>query len=300
MVRIKMIFSWFSGVCQLIVVIFILLLSTGCSTSRPWETGQSNLHYSAVFCSSFNDVYVSGGRTIKWGYPIGGAQYVYDVPIIRHYDGIKWETSTLIPKSLGFVRGIWGSSANNVFFVGNEIFHFDDESWTETDTSRPMTDIWGSGLNDVFAIGGAQFPIKAKTNAIIFHYDGSLWTEMKIPKMPMSEYLTGIWGSGPTDVFAVGTTGIIHYDGYSWRDVVKSGHWRDIWGSGPNDVFVIPNYGSYILHYNGAKWTKMALPGRVALRGVGGSGPADVFAVGINEVIFHYDGKNWDYINMYK
>jgi hypothetical protein len=46
------------------------------------------------------------------------------------------------------------------------------------------------------------------------HYDGQGWQSMAAGT---SAWLWGVWGSGPTDVYAVGLGGsFLHYDGISW------------------------------------------------------------------------------------
>src|SRR3989442_14596606 len=61
----------------------------------------------------------------------------------------------------------------------------------------------------------------------------------------------GVWGSGGTDVFAVGQGGtILHYDGTSWS-AQPSGTTENVlrvWGSGVTDVCAV-GFGGTILHY---------------------------------------------------
>jgi hypothetical protein len=66
-----------------------------------------------------------------------------------------------------------------------------------------------------------------------------------------SIYFTGVWGSSPSDVFAVGDGGaILHYDGSAWS-AMSSGtsiYFTGIWGSSPSNVFAVGDSGA-ILHY---------------------------------------------------
>ena len=72
--------------------------------------------------------------------------------------------------------------------------------------------------------------------------------------LPQGNPLGDVWGSGPSDVFAVGDVGtIVHYDGTGWS-VMSSGTHRclaGVWGSSASDVFVVGSYGT-ILHHGGA------------------------------------------------
>ncbi|WP_437941066.1 hypothetical protein [Sorangium sp. So ce341] len=62
-----------------------------------------------------------------------------------------------------------------------------------------------------------------------------------------STSLTGVWGSGPGDVFAVGKDGVIvHYDGLKWTSQPSNayGSLHGVWGSGPSDVFAVGDGGT--------------------------------------------------------
>ena len=101
--------------------------------------------------------------------------------------------------------GIWGSSANDIFAVGNEgIFHYDGTIWSLifSITNTTFLDIWGSSANNVFAVG---------VRGTVLRYDGNSWQTMS---SGTTNDLYGIWGSSAADVFAAGAYGIIlHYDG---------------------------------------------------------------------------------------
>ncbi|MBN2560091.1 MAG: hypothetical protein JXQ75_04100 [Phycisphaerae bacterium] len=123
-------------------------------------------------------------------------------------------------------------------------------------------------------------------------------------RLPQGNHLNGIWGTGSTDVFAVGDAGtILHYDGWNWTpmDSGTTESLRGVWGSGPIDVFVVggTDYpaSSVILHYNGTVWTTMTNLASEQLNGVWGSAGDDVFAVGEYGTVLHYDGLSWTQMN---
>lgn len=78
--------------------------------------------------------------------------------------------------------------------------------------------------------------------------------------------LYGVWGSGPTDVWAVG---------------------GDPVGAGPSPA---------LLHWDGGGWTPATVPaeaeGRIVYK-VWGTGSGDVWAVGEGGLILHFDGTGW-------
>lgn len=101
--------------------------------------------------------------------------------------------------------------------------------------------------------------------------------------------ITSVWGSGPNDVWATASGGILaHYDGSSWvitptTPAVKN-TFQAVWGSGPNDVWAV-SMTDVIFHSSGFKngtatWEKVAEaesdgPPRI-MTAIWGTGPDDV------------------------
>jgi hypothetical protein len=64
-------------------------------------------------------------------------------------------------------------------------------------------------------------------------------------------------------------------------------------GSAPNDVYVVGSQGK-IQHFNGSMWSTTAPAGNSAIfKDVWGSGPKDVYAVGNGGKIYHFNGSKW-------
>ena len=54
--------------------------------------------------------------------------------------------------------------------------------------------------------------------------------------------LYGVWGTSPSDVYAVGNTGtILHYNGTDWSAETSNttGQLLSIWGSSPTNIYVV-------------------------------------------------------------
>ena len=72
--------------------------------------------------------------------------------------------------------------------------------------------------------------------------------------IPESGPLFGVWGTSPSDVFAVGDGTILHYDGSSWSEmnvpeidgVIPD--FTGVWGASSSDVFAVGPLG-VIVHY---------------------------------------------------
>jgi len=67
---------------------------------------------------------------------------------------------------------------------------------------------------------------------------------------------------------------------------------RGVWGSSSSDVFAV-GYDGTIAHYNGSAWSSQTSSTTNDLRGVWGSSSSDVFAVGYDGTILHYNGTTW-------
>ena len=200
--------------------------------------------------------------------------------------GASWTGQTSGTENL--LYGVWGSSASDVFAVGEAgaIVHDNGETWTAqlSPTSDNLYAVWGSSPIDVFAVGGRV--------GTILHYDGATWTEQT---KDGTDSLFGVWGTSHSNVFAVGYQGtILHYDGTAWtRQTSGTGSWlHGVWGSSGTDVFAV-GLGGTILHYDGTQWSSMTSGTESPFQGVWGASGTDVFAVGDGGAISHYNGIAW-------
>ena len=60
-----------------------------------------------------------------------------------------------------------------------------------------------------------------------------------------------------------------------------------VWGSSPRNVFAVGE-NSVILHYDGNSWSRMESGSDTYLLGVWGTSGNNVYAVGTNGTILHY------------
>src|SRR5262249_9098653 len=146
---------------------------------------------------------------------------------------------------------------------------------------------WGSGKDDVWAVGqvGPSGP------GTIVHWNGTAWSVAATPNAGVS----GVWGSAPNAVWAVGDSNSIEkYDGMSWSQVMpqQNSNPHDlsrVWGSGPNDVWATSN--DTLFKYGGEVWSVVA--NSQGGTGIWGTAANDVWTVGFGGSISHYDGHKW-------
>src|SRR5262249_54261227 len=130
---------------------------------------------------------------------------------------------------------------------------------------------------------------------------------------PTAENLWSLWGSGPADVWAVGTGGaIVHYDGTAWTSAPSptTGTLVGCWGSGPTDVWAVGLEASgrgtvpVLLHFRGTAWapdldgltrdlvTSLASVGLNAFLSVWGDGQGSLW-IGAERGILRRQGTTW-------
>jgi photosystem II stability/assembly factor-like uncharacterized protein len=133
---------------------------------------------------------------------------------------------------------------------------------------------------------------------------------------PDDIWFRNVFAKGPGGVFAVGhknaasygmiyTSGIWYYDGSMWISFGGEKFRRyeriyDVWMNEPNCVFFVGGYAvkpgnvrGLVLHYDGVKWSETDLQNCGALNSVWGNAGDDIFAVGDEKTILHYNGSIW-------
>lgn len=146
----------------------------------------------------------SAGATpgVLWAVGAKGQSFLLEDP-----EAGRWSYRN--PNTSNGLEGIWGTSATNVWAVGQNgtIRHIEDATGTwvpvESPTTSHLHGIWGSGPNDVWAVGDT---------GTVIHYDGKEWkvATIGLPPGDVPTNLFGVWGSGPDDVWIVGDGLILH------------------------------------------------------------------------------------------
>jgi hypothetical protein len=156
--------------------------------------------------------------------------------------------------------------------------------------------IWGHGSGstvDLFALGGTA----------AWHYDGNssdTWTKVTLPTLPSMTILWDLWGRSATEVYAVGTKGLIfQYDGKAWTKLTSpsSGDLTAVWGDA-TDLFALSLETGAVLRFDDKqqKWGLLGAPEGVTSRrlvqsvGAWAASTGEAFVVRGSAVI-HHDGK---------
>ncbi|MCC7537955.1 MAG: hypothetical protein IT379_17145 [Deltaproteobacteria bacterium] len=223
--------------------------------------------------------------TDVWAFSETDVWFVDGGPVVHRYDGSSW--STLETPAAG-VSCIFAISVEEVYLcAGGGLVRYDGASFTVIDVETPtglsaITDVWASSANDVWAVGD---------DAIAAHYDGTTWSRHSIG----ASFNSSVWGSGPDDVYVLGTFDLVHYDGSAWTEVSLDSGAGDgqVWGTRASDVWVMTDSSS-LAHYDGASWQSVETDGFVGdLAAVWGPSPDDLWAAGSAGAIAHWDGRSW-------
>ena len=213
-----------------------------------------------------------------------------------------------------FLKGVWGSSATDVFAVGESgmILHYDGVEWIKmkSPTTEHLYGVWGSSGTNVFAVGAS---------GTILHYNGLNWSDDV--ESGTTEGLRAIWGTGINDIYSVGDSGtILQYDGVSWSAMENnSSAWLlGIWGTSDANIYAVGGFydgvggwfsldaweGGAILHYDGTAWNEIKNDIENRLFSIWGSSESDIYTVGSQATILHYregtGGEECFFENLYE
>lgn len=183
--------------------------------------------------ASPDDVWAVGGR----GRAAGQAT-------VLHYDGQSWTTADVPdlerPGVNAFFK-VWGTAANNVYFVGQNgaCLHWDGSQLTEfgVGTSEDLISLWGSGPDDIILVGG-------RGNGVMSHWNGTDWSTSSISPAPG---VNGIWMPAPGEFWIAGVRGMLRHGtvnassgGERTFDVVRT---MPLSENDLHAVFGIPDFG---------------------------------------------------------
>lgn len=116
--------------------------------------------------------------------------------------------------------------------------------------------------------------------------------------MPISGEFHDVWAASADDIWAVGESEgfLAHYDGVSWRVVSpwERGPVRlnAIWGFAWNEVWAVGDDG-HILHYDGNDWGFVANPLDSQLEAIWGAATDDIWVASTDGELIHWDGSTW-------
>lgn len=116
------------------------------------------------------------------------------------------------------------------------------------------------------------------------------WVQMQ---SPVTTPLKCVWGVSSSDVYAVGSGGVVlHYDGSAWSKITTlpnlTENLMSIYGTSASNIIIVGSNG-LILQYNGTAWEKRESPTSNILYSVWCSSASDIFIAGEQGAVIHCD-----------
>ena len=231
------------------------------------------------------------------------------------------------------LRGVY-SSGNGVYIVGTR-----GQAWVGSATdpwavvALPLEvagadaySLWGNGVDATLELAVAM------EDGWVATYTGGVWTATSLGAGDNR----GVGGTTLTNLFAVGENGIQHWDGTAWTleaeptvdmnavyaydggalacgaegNILKRGE-SGVWeatvtnkvanfygvdGTGATDIWAVGDQG-IILHWDGASWRQTTTDSYETLRAVYAFAPDAALAVGNNGAALSWDGTEWTVLN---
>jgi hypothetical protein len=242
--------------------------------------------------------------------------------LIQHWNGTEW---SLVPSPnpgffYNFLNDIYAVAANDVWAVGASqitntddvlVLHWDGANWNQVPApghgANPnyeyerLDAIWAAAPNAVWAGGSYYDSSVVRSQMHLLFWNGTEWTVKLSPDVEPDQVgsgsISGIHGTGPNDVWVVGST-ILHWDGSSWTEYPTPDNYvlDEVWARATDDVWVVGTAGFYnedddsgadtlVLHWDGTNWSRMASPNHSTwdgsyLMGIVALSDGNVWAVG--------------------
>lgn len=231
---------------------------------------------------------------------------------IFHWNGVNWR---LVEERYDMITAIYGFSDNDIWFSGNWKLHYDGSTFVSkgirvaSDGQVTILDsilargqagsMWGTSSNNLY-IGG--------TGQNLIHWNGK---KAEYVNIPVSADVTDIYGRASDDIYvAVGRSTppiigeLFHYDGKTWTLIASGrfpvssvnemvGPFVSVWAYSKDEIFL----GAGRLYRKVKdKWELKSLP--FSILSVRGTKPNNVFVSGNMGRIAHYNGKDWEIIQL--
>ena len=199
-----------------------------------------------------------GAPSSVWGVAPNDVWAAGEYQLTEHWDGAAWKKVPL--PTTETITSLWGAAPDDVWgAAGHHFLHWDGTAWSADPFTLPddtLQAITGTSSNDVWAAtqngGGAG-------RVLLLHWDGARWSIAHEEKDPADFFRAAydIWAAAPNDVWILGFTKALHWDGAALSILDAKGVGTapsHLWGFGANDVWA--GGGDENIHWDGTKWSE--------------------------------------------
>jgi hypothetical protein len=246
--------------------------------------------------ANFTGVWATGPSD---AWVVGSAAFPTTTGAMLHWDGTSWSSThalTAAQLANNPLVSVGGTGATDVWALSSTgtAFHWNGTTWTSSSTASGMTTLWAASASDVWTAGAV---------GAMQHYTGTSWASTTTSVT--TNQLNSVFGSGSTDVWAVGgipatataagADTILHWTGTAWTDMsvpTTTLTLYGVWSASATDAWAVGQNG-VTLHWNGTAWTSVPSATAYDIHGIYGFASDDVWAVGPGGFLLHWDGANW-------
>lgn len=278
-----------------------LMAVHGTSASNVWVAGAGGtvlrydggtwaplLPQSALLKAPLDSVWGSGPTNVWATGPDAG---------LLHSDGTGWSVA-----APGSFTSLHGTAASDLWAVGpSGARHFDGQTWSDRSAGLDagLVTVWAMSTSEVW--GGSD-------DGTLYRWRPATgWTwSYKLPfgQTSLPDYHVGIWGSGPSDVYAGSWSKPAHFDGGTWGEIPVQktslgqgsplGTLAHVWGTAPDNVYIDQGNGQVCRWTGSGVWQYIADFGGASPIGIDGTGPDDVWLIDKYSMkAWHWDGAGW-------
>jgi hypothetical protein len=245
----------------------IALLTSACGSaddaSPAWSTVFAQLDRVAlsVWSGRPDDLYIVGGGLGAPG--VTALALHWDGSRWRDLDPAVEQTLWWVTGVRGQPRDVWmvGESGTALRWDGTAFMAI------ESPVQATLFGAWAAAPDDVWIVGGIPGGGKVLENDVVLHWDGQhLVRDDTLPSRGAA--LLKVWGSGPDDLWVVGEHGALwHRTQARWEDYsMSSSTLFSVHGCGRDDVYTVG--GSQLLHFDGTTWSQVGPPTNASASGV--------------------------------
>ena len=234
------------------------------------------VNFRSGWAASATDAWVTSGR-----------DFMVASEFMFHWDGLQWQSVSL-PDPSKRVYAMWGTGADNVWGVGENIVQWTGSQWVQR--SNPVTNrlvaIAGSGPNDIWALSVA---------AQVIRWNGSGWSVM--PGTPAGP-LRGL-AVVDNEAWITSSAGTVHHwtgAGWTVENVGVADELASIVAADRSNI-AVASQGNAVYRWNGSTWTKQTVPGANSIRGLALGSSVEVWCAH-DQGVSRYDGVTWNLLDV--
>lgn len=261
-----------------LLVLLMLSLAVGWGCDDADEPTPDMGPVTETFDVAF-DATDTGALLSVWGpsadelWAVGGQP---DAGVIWRFDGSEWAVAASPDGPLlnwvhgaGDVRWFVGNGGRALRRVGAGEADFEV---VDTGIDAPLWGVFAVSPTEAWAVGGEAVDDGNPADPVLARYLNGAWSRVELPPVDRDfRALFKVWGSGPDDVYAVGSKGVIlHWDGAAWTQQ-GSGTGEDlisVFGVG-DDVAVVGGRGNGVLARKTAGgWDSQVIVGNPGFNGI--------------------------------